>query len=123
MDRGSSRYELATIPFMLYAGRGPSGNLWSSLSQLQKKFKHAKDFGVLGKWSAETARQFGQAIENLVDSPATTKIVGTYRGKPAIHHVDPETGLNVITDSAGKFISGWKLSAEQLRNVLTRGSL
>ncbi|MBN1569212.1 MAG: hypothetical protein JXA73_15285 [Acidobacteria bacterium] len=60
---------------------------------------------------------------NLVNSPSTMKIVGTYRGKPVIHYVDPETGLNVITDPAGKYISGWKLNAEQLKNVLTRGSL
>jgi hypothetical protein len=37
--------------------------------------------------------------------------------------VNPHTGLAVVTDKAGAFVSGWKLSADQLRNVLAHGNL
>ena len=91
--------------------------------QLQAKFKHAEDFGVNGSWNKTTAQQFEQAVQSHVSDPATQAIKGTYRGQPVIHNVNPQTGLNVMTDAAGKFVSGWKLNAAQLQNVLTRGSL
>ena len=50
-------------------------------------------------------------------------IQGTYRGQDVTHFVDPISGLNVIGDADGAFFTGWKLGAEQLENVLGRGSL
>ncbi len=91
--------------------------------QLQAKFKHAEDFGVKGNWNKTTAQEFDQAVQSHVTDPATQTINGTYRGQSVVHHVNPQTGLNVMTDPAGKFISGWKLNPQQLQNVLTRGSL
>jgi uncharacterized protein involved in type VI secretion and phage assembly len=91
--------------------------------QLQKKFKHAGDFGIDGNWSSTTAGEYEAALQRHVSDPATKVISGTYRGKQAIHYVNPKTGLNVITDSKGTFVSGWKLNPDQLNNVLTRGSL
>jgi RHS repeat-associated protein len=91
--------------------------------QLQAKFKHAEDFGVKGNWNKQTAQEFEEAVQQHIDDPSTQVIKGTYRGQSVIHHVNPQTGLNVMTDPSGKFISGWKLGTEQLRNVLTRGTL
>jgi hypothetical protein len=48
---------------------------------------------------------------------------GTYHGDTLTHHVDPNTGLNVIRDSSGNSLSGWKLSPQQLQQVLTTGKL
>lgn len=48
-------------------------------------------------------------------------VQGTYRGSSVTHHVDPSTGLNVIRDSSGNFLSGWKLSPQQLQHVLSTG--
>jgi len=48
---------------------------------------------------------------------------GTYRGEPVTHCVDPHTGLNVIRDALGNFLSGGKLSPKQLEHVLTSGNL
>lgn len=56
-------------------------------------------------------------------SPTTQAIKGTYRGQPVTHFVDPQTGLNVIRDSSGNFLSGWKLSPKQLEYVTTTGKL
>lgn len=92
-------------------------------SQLQKKYKHAKDFGVEGNYNPANAEKFGQAIKDHVNAPGTTPLQGTYRGQPVIHYVDPKTGLNVITKPNGELISGWKLRPEQLENVLTHGGL
>jgi len=50
-------------------------------------------------------------------------IQGAYRGKDVMHSVDPGTGLNVMKDSSGSFLSGWKMSDQQLRHVLDNGSL
>lgn len=91
--------------------------------QLQKKFKHATDFGVVGNYSAANATKFQQAIESHIASPAAKIIQGTYRGNPVTHIYNPATGINVMVEKTGEFISGWKLNSAQAGNVLTRGSL
>lgn len=92
--------------------------------QLQRKFKHAADFGVIGNPSNKTLKQFAEVINEHVKSPGTRVIKGTYRGNQnVIHYIDAESGLNVIKSSEGKFISGWKLSVDQLRNLLERGNV
>lgn len=92
-------------------------------SQLASKFKHAKDFGVAGNYSKANAAQFSRAIHQHVNSPGVRAIQGTYHKQPVTHYLDPSTGLNVMADQAGTFISGWKLSPGQLQNVLTHGGL
>jgi len=92
--------------------------------QLQHAFKHAGDFGVSGNMSNETLQAFRSAIEKHVAAPGTRAIHGEYRGlKGVTHFVDPSTGLNVIRDAQGGFLSGWKLSAQQLQHLLTTGKL
>ncbi len=91
--------------------------------QLQKKFKHAGDFGITGNYNKANAAKFDQAIQGHVNDPGSKAINGTYRGMPAIIHVNPTNGIAVITDKSGNFISGWKLSAQQLQHVLESGKL
>jgi hypothetical protein len=91
--------------------------------QLQAKFKHASDFGIDGNWNKLSAVKFNSAINQHVNSAGVRTIIGTYRGNPVIHYVNPSTGLNVISSSSGEFISGWKLSPAQLENVLKHGGL
>ena len=97
--------------------------LLNSSKQLQSKFKHAGDFGVTGNYSKANAAKFSAEINQHINSPGVTKIAGTYRGNPVTHYVDPATGLNVIADPSGVFVSGWKLSTAQLQNVLKHGGL
>jgi len=40
-----------------------------------------------------------------------------------IHHLDPQSGLNVVQKQSGEFLSGWKLSNSQLEHVLSTGKL
>jgi Colicin D len=100
----------------------PEGAI-TSTSQLQKKFKHAGDFGVTGTPNKANLQAFDNAIQGHIRSPGTQKVVGTYRGSPANIYVDPTTGLAVVTDVGANFISGWKLSAQQLWHVLNGGRL
>ena len=91
--------------------------------QLQRKFKHAGDFGVMGKHSRQQATMFERAIRAHVEDETTRMIPGTYRGEPVTHFVNPQTGVNVIRDVQNAFVSGWCLTPAQLVHVLTRGSL
>jgi hypothetical protein len=107
----------------LLAARGAGTVLTRTPAQLASKFKHAKDFGVAGKYSKANAAAFSRAIHQHVNSPGVRAIQGTYHRAPVTHYLDPSSGLNVIADPAGNFISGWKLSPAQLQNVLTHGGL
>jgi hypothetical protein len=96
--------------------------LMRSPRQLQAKFKHAADFGVEGNYSRANAAKFSEAINQHINAAGTEAIQGTYRGQAVTHHLDPTTGLDVISRS-GEFVSGWRLSPGQLANVLRNGSL
>jgi hypothetical protein len=94
-----------------------------SQSTLQKKFKHAADFGVKGNWSKNNGELFNQAVIKHVDS-VKNPISGTYRGTQKVtHYYDSKTGLNVMVDSSGNFISGWKLSPKQIKHLLENGNV
>jgi hypothetical protein len=90
---------------------------------LQKKFKHVKDFGVQGNYNPTNAAKLHRAIQEHVANSETKVIRGTYRRQAVKHYVNPQTGLNVIKDASGEFISGWKLSPAQLKHVLSSGRL
>ncbi len=74
-------------------------------------------------WNKATATKFNSAINQHINASGIQTINGTYRGQSVIHHVDPSTGLNVISTPSGQFISGWKLNSAQLQNVLKHGGL
>ncbi len=91
--------------------------------QLQKKFKHAADFGIHGSYSEANAVKFEQAIRKFMNNQENKVFEGSYRGKECIFHVNPQTRLNVITDPDENFISGWKLNQQQLQMVLESAKL
>ena len=107
------------------APKGLAGDLLDIPERgLQKVFdKHGKDFGMTGNWRPARNAELLDAIKAHVNAAGAKAIKGTYRGKDVLHHVDPTTGLNVITDLNGKFIGGWKLGVEQLESVLASGRL
>ncbi|WP_241430709.1 colicin D domain-containing protein [Haloferax elongans] len=91
--------------------------------QLQKKFKHAKRFGVNGSWNKENKNRFNMALINHIESPDTERISGTYRGEKVFHFYNSETKNNVITTRDGEFISGWTLSNKQEEHLTKSGDL
>jgi hypothetical protein len=66
---------------------------------------------------------FGNAIDSFVGDSATTRILGTYRGNPAILNYNASTAQVVVQGTDGAFISGWQMSPAQLANVIERRSL
>ena len=93
--------------------------------QLEEKYrKHAQDFGLTAPYNEANARYFRDLLEAHVGASTTLHIPGTYRRTiPVVHHLDPATGRNVLSDVSGNFLSAWKLNPDQIKNVLTRGSL
>ena len=90
--------------------------------KLQKKFKHAKRFGVLGNCNSNTLRLFREELIKHIKS--THACLGTYRGRDVYHYYDPRTNLNVMVDrNNNKFISGWRLSDDQILNMQRNGNI
>ena len=107
----------------IFGGRAFAPRLKTTPKQVQKKFKHAGDFGVSGNWNKSNAAAFEKALHRHVTGRGVKTVRGTYNGQPVIHAVDPSTRLNVIRSRDGAFVSGWKLSDKQLTNVLRSGKL
>ncbi|WP_039051213.1 hemagglutinin repeat-containing protein [Comamonas thiooxydans] len=108
-------------------GVGVSGGLKNiSQQQLDKKFKHASDFGVITtKKNPDTLNQFGAAIESHMNSPSTIAH-GTYGFvKDSKVFFDPQTNNVVILDEKGSFVTGFKLSpgTPQYENYMKNGVL
>ena len=87
--------------------------------QIQKKFKHAKAFGVIGDYNLKNGQLFKDKIIKHMKDPSTQLIEGTYRGNDVNHYFNSETKLNVMFNhDTKKFISGWLLESDQLNNML-----
>jgi len=91
--------------------------------QLQKKFKHARDFGVLGDCNTQSISEWKKALEAQMLSTDIKEIRGTFRGKTVVYYFDPTTKLNVICSETNIFISGWKLSPPQVEALVKTGKL
>ena len=91
--------------------------------QLQKKFKHAADFGISGDYNLQTATAFAANIKAHVQQVRVQVISGTYRTQPVTHHFDLKTNLDVIVDKTDNYISGWRLNSFQVQAVITTGKL
>jgi hypothetical protein len=94
--------------------------------QLDKKFKHAEDFGVITtKKNPETLAQFQSALEAHLADPSTA-VFGTYRGKPDSKvYFNSVTNKVVAVDKEGKFVTAFQLYPDtfQFKNYLKNGVL
>ncbi|WP_252092528.1 colicin D domain-containing protein, partial [Pseudomonas sp. MWU13-3659] len=94
--------------------------------QLDKKFKHASDFGVVTtKKNAETIAQYEAAIKSHMDSTSTVQ-QGTYgfvKGSKVFFN--SSTNNAVVLDASGNFVTGFKLSpgTQQFDNFIKNGVL
>ena len=93
--------------------------------QIQRKFRHAPDFGVFGNPNRENFELFKDKIIEHMKDPSTISKDGTYKKIiEVVHYFNEKTGLNVmIRQNDNTFISGWKLNDQQLQNVKDRGTL
>jgi hypothetical protein len=101
------------------------GSVSFTAKQLQAKFKHASDFDVTGNYNPANAAKFEEALRASMGDPNSILILGRYRKKPEIFqfHYNVLTQNVVVADSAGNFVSGWKLGPAQSTNLLGRGTL
>jgi RHS repeat-associated protein len=115
---------VAGVATVALPGKPVSRILFRTPRSLQKGFvKHGADFGLAGKWNPKRAADFSAAVHRHINDVDTMQIVGQYRGSAAIHHVNPVTGLNVVTTIDGHFVTGYQLTQSQLQGVLTKGWL
>ncbi|WP_423251719.1 colicin D domain-containing protein [Serratia marcescens] len=94
--------------------------------QLDKKYKHASDFGVADtRKNRETLTQYRDALEaHLKDKDTVEK--GTYRReKGSKVFFNPNTMNVVVLKENGDFLSGWKINpdADNGRIYLDTGDL
>ena len=95
----------------------------ASKQQLQKKFKHAKVFGIKGNQNNQTLTAYQKALENHVKSADTRVIKGTYRRNDVTHYYNPKTRINIMRDKNGEFTSGWKLKKVQHEYMMKNGKI
>jgi len=94
--------------------------------QLDKKFKHASDFGVVTtKKNPETLAQYEAAIKTHMASTSTTQ-QGTYGFvKDSQVFFNSITNNAVVLDASGNFVTGFKLApgTQQFDNFIKNGVL
>ncbi|AVY93970.1 hypothetical protein DAI18_07870 [Microvirgula aerodenitrificans] len=97
-----------------------------SQQQLDRKFKHAADFGVVtAKKNPSTLGQFGAAIESHLNSKHTEPHGAYGFLKDSKVFFNPKTNNVVVLDSTGKFVTGFKLdpNTPQFENYIKNGIL
>ena len=103
-----------------------SDSVTFSTKQLDKKFKHASDFGVITtKKNGDTIVQYQTAIKSHLDDK-TTYEHGTYLLVPESKvFFNPQTNNVVVVDKYDNFVSGWRLDpkTKQYENFINNGAL
>lgn len=90
--------------------------------QLQKKYKHAIDFGVEGSWNKNAASIYRKAILDFMNSEEIEIMHALYRKESATFYINKKTRLFVVVIE-GKYRTGWKLAKDQLNAFLRSGNL
>ncbi|MCK1985796.1 MULTISPECIES: DNRLRE domain-containing protein [Peribacillus] len=98
--KGKNLYKKVTIPTTKFSAK-----------KLQKKFKHADDFGVKGNYSKKNAAKFEDALKKHIKN-ADEIIESKYHGDKVYVFLKGKKG--VLVDPKGNFVSGWKFSSDQL---------
>lgn len=93
------------------------------VDQLVKNYKHAVDFGIVEPMGPKGIEQFGARISTFINEPATTSIGGTFQGSPAVFHVNPQSRLAVVQNSAGALEKCGGLNAAQYGDLLVKGGI
>ncbi len=88
-------------------------------SQLQSKFKHAKDLGIKGNQNKKNLEAYRKALKKHIKNKDTIVIKGTYnKVEKMIHYYNPKTNVNIMKDMNGNMRSVWKLEDKQIFHML-----
>lgn len=82
--------ELGALSRLGRAGRFPQ--FTATTTQLESKFKHARDFGVIEARGRRGFAAYREAVAEFVTKPTTVRIRGTYRGHRVIINYDRKVG-------------------------------
>jgi hypothetical protein len=94
-------------------------NYTISSKQVQRKFKHAENFGIEGNYNPEKGREFAQKLTDHLNNDSFVKKRLTFHGTPVYIHFDLETKQAVMVDATtNEFLSGWKLNPNQVEHFL-----
>ena len=108
-------------------GKNPAKELKSiSQKQLDKKFKHAEDFGIhTTKKNPQTLKQFEKAVKDHMNNPATIQKgnYGFVEGSKVFFNT--QTQRIVVLDKSGNFVTGFKIKpgTDQYINYFKNGVL
>ncbi|MFD8009134.1 polymorphic toxin-type HINT domain-containing protein [Streptomyces sp. NPDC058955] len=120
-------YVVAGETPVLVHNNGPGcGSIWIDSNKIPHHFKHAEDFGIIGKESKATKQAFVNALKSFVGNPGNLQIAGTYRGTAARHYVDTNTGRHVSVDiESGQMLGAWRSdpTSDQFRYLIEQGKL
>ncbi|WP_338846793.1 RHS repeat-associated core domain-containing protein [Massilia sp. W12] len=123
---GNNIYQYAANPISWIDPLGLCCNATFTSQQLDKKFKHAPDFGInTTKKNPATLAEYQAALENHLKDPLTYQH-GTYSYAPGSNvYFNPATNNVVILDGSNAFLSGWKLQpgTPQFTNYIQNGLL
>ncbi|MGM9439843.1 polymorphic toxin-type HINT domain-containing protein [Streptomyces murinus] len=127
VDDVHTYYVLAGQTPVLVHNSGPGcGSVWIDSNRVPHHFKHAADFGVTAKEGKASKQAFVNALEGFVKDPGNVQIAGTYRGTPARHYVDINTGRHVSVDiESGEMLGAWKsdVTSDQFWYLTMQGKL
>ncbi len=98
-------------------------NFVATTNQLEKKFLHARPFGIAVAKGREGFHVFRAVLADFVEQPTTTRIFGEYRRQRAILNYDVESRLVVVQTPSGGFWTAFRMTEAQIRHVVEKGSL
>lgn len=105
----------------------PLGAAHFDYQRVKSKWKHSSDFGIKGNCNPSQIAKYQGVLQRHKDNLDNLVFKGTYgpeRRRIQVYHcLDPKSMVNVMFDLNGNYISGWRLSNKQYKNVITRGSL
>lgn len=97
-----------------------------STKQLERKFKHASDFGVSNsRKNPKTIAEYKLALEDHLGDPATRNHGSYLYVSDSMVAFNPISNNVIVLDAGGNFVTGWKLTpgTPQYKNYLANGVL
>lgn len=79
--------------------------------------KHAEDFGVMGNVNKTMLREAEAAVRKHVASPFTRSVAGKYRGQSGYVLSYSRITKRVVASKKSAFVTGFKASNKQMRDV------
>jgi uncharacterized protein YukE len=101
MERPRVRAELVRLARESW--RQTPRSYYADPSQLEDHYKHAWVLGLDRQFNLANARAYDVALREFVMNQQTVRIVGGWRGAPAVIYADYDANIAVVTRPSGEF--------------------